>query len=378
MSSVSVSPVRSRSDRRVFINFPYELYRGDKHWIAPLRMDTKNLINPRKNAFFEHGQIQPFIARDDAGRVLGRIAAVVNGMHLKKYEDGVGFFGFFETIEDQDVANALIDAAAAWLRENGLKVMRGPTNPSLNDVAGLLVGGFDRPPAILMSYNKPYYESLLKGSGLERIITMWSYYTNSRVINAERLHRGEEIVMKRNPNLTVRALDMSRWYEEINTLLDIYNDAWHDNWGHVPMTDREIKQLADEMKMIVNPDLVNIVEDDGEPVGFSVSLPDINYALSTIPNGRLLPTGVLKLLFSLKLNLIRETRMPLMGVRKSHQSRGIDALIVADVLRRNRDIGMLGCEMSWVLDENHRLRNFLVAIGGVKENEYALFEKGID
>jgi len=233
------------------------------------------------------------------------------------------------------VAQSLFSAAERWLSNQGLTVMRGPVNPSLNDVAGLLIQGFERQPAILVAYNMPYYERLLLGNGFERVMTMWSYYTNSRLVDKKRLERGAAIVRKRNPTLSVRSLDMSRWDEETRLIMDIYNDAWSENWGHVPLTEREIKQLAKELKMIVNPKLVNFVEDEGTAIAFSVSLPDINYVLNTIRNCRLLPTGLFKLFFAWKMNMIRETRMPLMGVKKSHQGRGMDALVVADVLQRN-------------------------------------------
>lgn len=374
MASVTVSPVSSSRDRRAFIQFEYDHYADEPNWIPPLRMDVSRILNEKKNAFFEHGKIQLFLARDSQGGIVGRIAAIVNGMHLKKYNDGVGFFGFFECIDDEQVAKELFDAAFAWLMEQGLRAVRGPANPSLNDVAGLLVDGFERQPAILMPYNKPYYERLLLSLGFERAMTMWSYYSNSRLINSERLARGANIVLTRNPSFSVRIVDMDHWERDVRIMLDIFNDAWADNWGHVPMTEAEIQQLADEMKLIVIPDLINFVEDDGEAVGFSASIPDLNYIFSTIKNGRLFPTGALKLLIGMKLNLVRETRMPLMGVKKSHQGKGIDALLVADMLERQSNYGMLGAELSWVLDTNPRLINFLKGVGAARENEYALYE----
>ncbi len=378
MATSLISRVTSGSDRRAFLGYPYRLYREDRHWIAPLRLDTKRILNPKKNAFFEHGDIQLFVARDSSRTIVGRIAAIINGMHLKKYNDGVGFFGFFECEDDTEVAKQLIDEASAWLVDHGLKTVRGPANPSLNDTSGLLVDGFHRSPAILMPYNKPYYERLFADCGLERVMTMWSYHLIERDADMERLERGAKLVLARNPMLSVRMIDMSDFENDMQTMLDIFNDAWSDNWGHVPMTDREIRQIAAEMKMIIRPELINFVEDDGVPVGFSASILDLNYTLSTIRNGRLFPTGALKLFFALKLNLIKEIRMPLMGVKKSHQGRGIDALLVADIVKRGLAIGIQGCEMSWVLDDNERLKNFLVGIGGVKENEYALFEKGLN
>ncbi|MCH8122916.1 MAG: hypothetical protein IH853_07325 [Bacteroidetes bacterium] len=377
MAAVSVFRVNSSSARRAFISYVYRLYQSDQFWIPPLRLDAARVLNPKKNAFFEHGQIELFLAKDKSGLIVGRIAAIVNGMHLKKYDDGVGFFGFFECEDDSNVAQLLFETASDWLRKQGLRAMRGPVNPSLNDTAGLLVDGFERRPAILMPYHKPYYERLLLEVGFERVMTMWSYYAHPRLINEERLNRGAKIVLGRNPNFTIRIIDMDDWENEVRIMLDIFNDAWSENWGHVPMTKREVQQLADEMRMIVIPELFNFVEDDGEPIGFSASLPDLNYIFSTIRNGRLFPTGGLKLLLGMKLKLVRETRMPLMGVKKSHHGKGVDALIVADMLKRHRSIGMQGCEMSWVLDSNNRMKNFLTSMGAVKENEYALYEKSI-
>lgn len=377
MAAVSVFRVNSSSARRAFISYVYRLYQSDQFWIPPLRLDVARVLNPKKNAFFEHGQIELFLAKDKSGLIVGRIAAIVNGMHLNKYDDGVGFFGFFECEDDSNVAQLLFETASDWLRKQGLRAMRGPVNPSLNDTAGLLVDGFERQPAILMPYHKPYYERLLLEVGFERVMTMWSYYANARLINEERLNRGAKIVLGRNPNFTIRIIDMDDWENEVRIMLDIFNDAWSENWGHVPMTKREIQQLSDEMRMIVIPELINFVEDDGEPIGFSASLPDLNYIFSTIRNGRLFPTGGLKLLLGMKLKLVRETRMPLMGVKKSHHGKGVDSLIVADMLKRHRSIGMQGCEMSWVLDSNNRMKNFLTSMGAVQENEYALYEKSI-
>jgi len=377
MQTPVITRVNSRRDRKAFIDLPYRIYADNPKWVPPLRLDTAHIINPKKNAFFDHGEMELFLARTASGEVVGRIGAIVNGMHLKKYEDGAGFFGFFESIDDLSVSTALFDAAGVWLRGKGLSCMRGPANPSLNDTAGLLIDGFDRQPAILMAYNAPYYERLLLDYGFERVMTMWSYYTSSRIIDDARLFRGADIVRRRNPGLTIREIDMDRFEEEANVLREIYNDAWSDNWGHVAMTDREFAQMAKDMKQIINPKLITIIEDDTGPIAFSASIRDMNYAFKTIPNGRLHPFGVFKLIFLLKMGVIRELRMPLMGVRKKYHGKGLDAWLVADITERAREIGLRGCEMSWVLDNNHRLKNFLETIGAVQENEYGLFETAV-
>ncbi len=376
-TAFSVRPAQSRADRRAFIQFPYDLYRDTDVWVPPLRIDAAKLINPKKNAFFEHGDMQLFLARDNAGRVIGRIAAIKNGMHLKKYDDGVGFFGFYDVVEDAAVSKALFDTAADWLRGQGLRAMRGPTNPSMNDVAGLLVDGFDKQPAILMPYNHSWFEGFLLEYGFERKMTMWAYYAHTKFFNKEKMARGIALLKRRYPTLAIRQLKMDRFEEEARLILDIYNDAWSDNWGHVPMTDAEFAQLASDMKQIIDERVVVFAEIEGEAVGFAVLLPDLNYAFKTIPNGRLLPSGLLKLLTIAKSGVIRETRLPLMGVRKAHQGKAIDTLLVHEIVVKSLEVGILAAEMSWVLDSNRVLINSLESMGGVVEKEYAMFEVAI-
>ena len=373
--SVTIRPVRSRSDLKAFIDFPYRLYRNYPAWIPPLRQDIRHALHPKKNAFFEHGAIYPFIARDASGTVTGRIAAIVNGMHLKTYGDNLGYFGFLETIEDYAVAEALLDTATARLREEGLTGVRGPTNPSINDTCGLLVDGFDKEPGVLMPYNPPYYESFLERYGFERAMTMWAYYIHKKYVQTAKLERGVEIVKKRNPGVTLRTLDMKRFDEEVQTILDIYNDAWENNWGHVPMTEGEFAQLARQMKQIVDPNIVYFVEDNGVPVGFSVSLPNINQLLRHVRNGRLFPFGVFQLLIREKFGGITEIRTPILGVRKKYQGRGLDAILNLAVIRDGPRRGYDAGELSWVLDSNARQRNALVSFGGIIDKEYAMMEK---
>lgn len=372
-----VRPVRSRWDRKAFIQFPFDLFGDTDVWVPPLRMDVAKLINPKKNAFFEHGDIQLFLARDQDGKVVGRIAGIRNGMHLEKYDDQVGFFGFFDTIHDDAVAKALLDAASGWLKDQGLTAMRGPTNPSMNDVAGLLVDGFDKQPAILMPYNHPWYEGFLLDYGFERKMTMWAYYAHTKFFNKEKMARGISLLKRRYPTLTIRQLNMDRFEEEARLIMDIYNDAWSENWGHVPMTDAEFSQLAKDMKQIIDERLVVFAEIDGEEVGFAVLLPDLNYVFKTIPSGRLLPLGLIKLLTIGTSGVIREARLPLMGVRKAHQGKAIDTLLVHEIVVKSLEVGVLAAEMSWVLDSNKVLINSLESMGGVVDKEYAMFEVSI-
>lgn len=377
MHPVNVQPVTSRADLKKFVDFQYDHYRGNEVWIPPLRRDVYHVLDSKKNPFFEHGQIQPFLARDSSGKVVGRIAAIVNGMHLKKHEDGNGFFGFFETIEDYDVAFALLETVREWLREQGLRGVRGPTNPSMNDTAGLLTEGFGREPSILMPYNPPYYEKYLARFGFERAMTMWAYYIHKKYAKIDKLKRGVDVVRRRNPDLHLRTVDMSRFDEEARTILHIYNDAWSNNWGHVPMTDAEFAQLAKDLKQIVDPSIVFILEDAGRPVAFSISLPNVNQLLRHVHDGRLLPMGLPKMLTYAKFGGVYEARTPLMGVLREYQGRGLDAVLNLAIIEEGPRNGYDASEMSWVLDNNMRLRNALESFGGVIDKQYAMFEMSI-
>lgn len=371
---VAVRPVASRAGRKAFVDLPYTLYRDSRYWVPPLRHDVKKTLSPKKNAFFEHGRMQLFLAEDADGTVVGRVAAIVNGMHLRTYDDATGFFGFFECVHRYEVAEALLDAAARWLRGQGLARMRGPANPSLNDTAGLLVDGFDREPALLMPYNPPYYEEFLTTYGFERAMTMWAYYVHKKYVRIDKLRRGVALLHRRYPSLALRPLDMDRFEEEVQAVRRIYNDAWSDNWGFVPITNAELEQLASDLKQILEPGLVFFLEDEGQPVAFSITLPDLNQALRHIKDGRLLPLGLPKLLAYTTFGGVQQCRMPLMGVVKSHQKRGLYAPLVLATIEEGPRLGYDACEMSWVLDANRVLRNALDDLGGVIDKEYAMFE----
>jgi len=374
---LTVRPVEGWWDRRQFIDVPYEFY-PDRYprWVPPLRRDVKSTLDPSSNAFFEHGDLQLFLAEDASGAAVGRIAGIVNGMHLQKYDDATGFFGFFECVDDYAVAEGLLNAAADWLRTQGLRRMRGPANPTLNDTAGLLVDGFEFHPSILMPYNPPYHEDFLLRYGFDRSMTMWSFYAHVKYAKTERLRRGTEIARRRTPGLRLRPLDMDRFEDEVQVVREIYNEAWSDNWGHVPMTEAEFDQLVDELGRIVDPNMVFFVEHDGEPVAFSVSLPDVNEALRHVPDGRLFPLGLPKLLLRASYG-IQNLRMPLMGVRPEYQGKGIDAMLILATIENAVPNGYVGCETSWILDTNERLLNMIDTIGATQDKEYAMFETSI-
>ena len=374
-NGVTVRPVRTKRDLKRFIDFPYRFYKKYPYWVPPLRRDVANLLNPKKHPFFEHGRLQSFLAENERGAVVGRIAGIVNGTHLKTFDDGVGFFGFFECEERYETAAALLDTACQWVRDQGLTSARGPANPSLHYTSGVLIDGFDREPSLMMPYNPPYYEGFLLRYGFERAMTMWAYYIHEKYMNMDRLRRGAELVYRRNPGLRLRTFDVSRFDEEALIVREIYNEAWADNWGYVPITDAEFDHFAADLKQIIDPKIIYILENDGEPVAFSLSLPNINLGLRRIRNGRLFPTGLFKLLALDKLGAYDEVRMTLMGVRPAYQGRAFDVLSVLATMDDGPALGYYACEMSWILDSNQTLLNLMPSIGAVVDKEYALFEK---
>jgi GNAT superfamily N-acetyltransferase len=370
---ITVVPAESRAERAAFVDLPYRLYSDSDFWVPMLRRDALALIDEKKNPFFEHGLMQPFVARR-GGETVGRIAAIQNGAHLETFGDDVGFFGFFECVEDYAVASALLDAAAAWLSGMGLRAMRGPANPSLHDTAGLLVDGFDFQPSVMMPYNPPYYEGFLRRWGMETQTEMLSYYVHAKYMDASKLFRGDDLVRRRLPGLTVRGLDPTRFEADVAAAMRIYNDGWQHNEGFVAMTDAEARHLASELKPILVPELFLFAERGGEPVGFSVSLPDFNQALRHVRGGRLTPGNLVGLLARAKMGTITDLRMPLMGARKDHQGKGLDAVLIAETIRRGRRMGYDGCELSWVLADNKRLRLALERMGAVVDKRYVLLE----
>ena len=268
---IDVTPVQSPADLKAFINLPWAIYRNNPHWVPPLRRDLKKRLDKSRYPFFDHGEAEFLIARRE-GRVVGRIVAIKNDAHIDFHEEQVGFFGFFESIEDPEVAAALFSHAAQWLREHKLEVMRGPVNYSTNDDCGLLVEGFDSSPMIMMSYNPPYYLGLIEGFGFEKAKDLLAYEITDEVQVPERLERTVQWIKKRK-NITIRPLVKKQIHQEIQRVKEIYNAAWEKNWGFIPMTDREIDYMAEELIQIIDPDLLLFAEIEGEPAAFILALP---------------------------------------------------------------------------------------------------------
>jgi len=303
---------------------------------------------------------------------VGRISAHENNQHILVHNDGAGFFGFFECVNDQMVANALFDAASNWLNERGLKTMRGPVSFSVNHEVGLLIDAFDEPPLIRMTYNPPYYAGLIEGYGLQKIQDLYAYAMFESEEFPKRL-RDIAVFVLEDPKLVVRRLDVRDFKHEVDRIRKIYTEAWSENWGAVPLTEEEFDHIVGEFKLIYDRDLSFIAEYDGEPAGLSLVLPDMNQALKKA-DGRLFPLGLLKILWHKR--KITSWRMPVLGVLKKHRMRGIEAVFCCwtfDAAKKNRNYRK--CELSWILESNAAANALLSRMGARRSKTYRIYEK---
>lgn len=352
-----------------FIRLPWSIYEGDPAWVPPLLHDMRAMMNPERHPFYRHSEVQAFLALRD-GRPVGRIAAIRNRRHEEFQRESVGFFGFYECEEDAAASTALLAAAAGWLAERGLKGIRGPASFSTNEQVGLLVEGFDDPPAVLMNYNPPYYEDQLLAYGLTPSKTLVAYYLHASK-PPEYLVRAAAAVERRT-KVRVRPLSKRDFERDLEIIKDLYNSAWQRNWGFVPMTDEEIDHMAKELKPVVDPRLALIGEDpDGRPVGFALALPDLNQVLKHL-NGRLLPFGVLKALWLRR--RIDRLRVLTLGVREEYRGRGLDALFYLAIFRGGNVQGIDQGEFSWVLEDNEMMRKPLERMGAHIYKRYRLYD----
>jgi GNAT superfamily N-acetyltransferase len=313
---------------------------------------VETLLSRAKNPFFEHAEAEYFIAERD-GEVVGRIAAISNRLHNETHGDRVGFFGFFECIDDQTAADALLEAAAGWCRARGHDVLRGPASFSVNDECGLLVEGFETPPTLMMPHNPRYYIGLLEGAGFTKAKDLWVYQggTEERYVPVpERLARATELIRQRQ-GITLRALNPKDFEGEVARIKELYNAAWVKNWGFVPMTEHEIDHLAEQFKPVVIPELVPMAEKDGQLIGFGIALPDLNVVFRKNRSGRLFPM-VLRLLWSLKTRRIRRARILLLGVLPAYQGKGIDAMLYHWIWTKSGERGIYWGEAGWILEDN--------------------------
>ncbi len=369
MNTNGVTIVSTDDERKKFIEFPYTHYADNDVWVPPLKMDQKKLIDTEKNPFYYNAEIALFIAEHN-GEIAGRISAVVDHRFNEHHGTKTGHFGFFECIDDQETANWLFRVAEDWLRDKGMTDVLGPASPGMMDTVGTLVEGFDKQPFLLMPYNKPYYEKLIKGAGYAKEMDLLAFLVQKKEIDLSRFERASQIVYKRNPGLKIRELDMKNIEEDVEIIRNIYNEAWKNNWGFLPLTKEELQATAKDFKMILETKYAHIAEVDGKPVAFSVALLDYNQIFKEM-NGKLFPTGIFKFLFGKK--KIDRLRTALLGVIPEYRGKAIDALLTQEAIKKSS--GIVSSELSWVLETNTEMIRLAERIGGKLDKTYRMFRK---
>ncbi|MFY0522678.1 N-acetyltransferase [Archangium gephyra] len=373
-ADVEVTPVRSPADRTAFIRLPYSIYKGDPNFVPHLEMERRDFMDPKKHPFFEFGEVEFFLARR-AGTVVGRIAAVSNPRYNEFHETNVGFFGLFECVNDAGVARALFEKAAEWLRAKGFTSVLGPMSYSTNGEVGLLIEGFTTPPAIMTTYNPPWYAALLEANGFTKAKDLFAWELSSSTPPPEKVARIAEKIRQRE-GVTVRPVNLKQFDSEVARVKAMYNSAWEKNWGFVPMTEHEFDHLAKDLKQMVRPELALVAEVKGQPVGFALTIPDANEAIKAA-NGRLttfgLPIGLAKLLLASR--RIRRLRLILLGTVEGYRRRGLDAILYLDTLNKARELGYEGGEISWTLEDNHLVNRAIESMGGKQSKRYRVYEK---
>ncbi len=380
-SALVIRPIFSKADRKRFVDLPFRLYKDDPNWIPPLKGEALGLITPEKNGWFSHAKAQLFLA-ERGGKVVGRISAHIDTLALtmdpiQGFGPGCGQFGLLDA-EDGVVGRALINAAEGWLKHQGMTRVLGPISMSVWEEPGLLVEGYDHPPTIMMGHAKPEYRDWIENAGYKPVKELLTYELDITLPFPPLLQRiiasGEK-----NPRIRIREVDKTKFDEEAAIILAILNDAWSDNWGFVPLTPPEIKDVGVKLKPIVFNDLIRIAEVDGRPVAFMITLPDLNEAIAPL-KGNLLPFGWAKLLLWLRKPKVRTMRVPLMGVLKELQSSRMAsqlAFMMIEYIKRASvaNYGATRGEIGWILEDNQGMRSIADAIGCDINKRYWIYEK---
>jgi hypothetical protein len=354
-----------------FVDFPYTLYSRDPHFVPPLRRDEFRRFDRRHNPFLEHADIVPFLALDGS-RVVGRIAAIDDRLHNQVHQEAVTWFGFLEAA-DAEIARQMLGAVEAHAQSRGSTAVRGPVHPSMHEAVGLLVDGFDGDPYALMAYNPPSYPGFVEGAGYRRVKDLFAWDLDLADPAPARIVRIAERVRARH-DIHVRTVDLKRFDDELEILKGIYRKAWEDNWGFVPPTDAEIRQLAVELRPIADPELVLFAEMHGTPVACAVTIPDVNQVLKRM-NGRLFPFGVVH--FLRRQRIITRVRMLLLGVLPEVRRIGLYPLLIAEARERTVRRGYTRAEVGWTLEDNALVNAGIEAVGGRRYRTYRLYEKAV-
>ncbi len=380
-SEISVRPVESRADMKAFLSVPAVCQGDDPVWVPPLEMMVRNQLNPKKNPWFSHGEAKLFLAERN-GAALGRISAQVDRSHLEFHGDKTGFFGFFESINEQPVADALFTAAQDWLKSHGMERVRGPFSLNVNEESGLLIEGFESPPHMMMGHAPSYYQTLVENAGFEKARDLLAYLTPMDTAVPLKHLKIIQRSIDRNPELSFRHLDTKNYDRDIRILVELFNAAWEENWGFIPMTEDDARHMAKELKPILIPELVWFAFYENEPAAMAVALPDLNEMIADL-GGRPTLKSWAKLAWRVltKKSWSSRTRVPLMGVAPRFKNKFLGSvlalMVIGPIVRESLKLNLPVCEMSWVLEDNGPTRHSIETINGRVYKTYRVYEKAI-
>lgn len=375
--SVEVRETPLGGDLRDFLDVVDYVYRDDPQYVRPLDFDLKQRLS-KKNPFFEHAEATTFTAYKN-GWCVGRASAQIDRGHLERYKDDVGFFGFLDTVDDPEVAKALLDAAAKWLSRRGMKKMRGPLSLNINEEMGCLIDGFDTPPMILMPHHRPYQGGLIEQAGLAKIKDVYAWrYTVGDVPKRADKAMADVAAM---PEVKLRHLDKSNVERDVRIIMDVFNDAWSDNWGFVPLTEAELIKMASELKPILIPELTYIADIDGAPAAVALALPNVNELIGDL-HGKLFPFGLAKLLYRLKVKGPTTARLIILGIRKQYRGvkkyAALSICLYAKMHHSAEKVGIKWGELSWTLEDNAPVNVGIKFMGGDIYKTYRVYERALD
>jgi len=372
---VEIRQIQLGGDIRPFLDVVDEIYRDDPRYIRPLDLDLKDRLSPKKNPFFQHAEGTIFTAHKD-GKCVGRVTAQIDREHLDRHKDSAGFFGFLDTVDDEEVARELLAHAERWLKERGMKVVRGPLSLCINEEMGCLVDGFDAPPVLLNPHHRPYQGGLIEKAGYAKVkdVLGWRYEVgepNARVKKAQ-----EQI--RRMPEVEVRQFSKKDMERDVKMTLDVFNDAWNENWGYVPLTRKEADKMASDFKLFLVPEITRLVLIDGEPAAVAIALPNVNELIGDL-HGRLFPFGIAKLLYRLKIEGAKSGRLLILGIKKKFRMQrkyaGLSLFLYAELNDAGKKVGMTWGELGWTLEDNAAVNAGIRMMGAKKYKIYRVYEK---
>ena len=371
MSEVEIRAVKTRREKKQFLELPWKLYKDDTHWIPPLRLNQNELVGFKPHPFYDHNERQAFLALRN-GEPAGRILGIINREHNRRYKENRGFFGFYESVEDADVSNGLFDAVMQWLETYDIRQLRGPVNPSLNYECGLLVDGFDSSPFFMMTYNHAYYEKLITDYGFQKSQDLFAFWGHLKMLETldEKIKMVSRAAAERF-NLHTRRLDTKRFKQEVHAFLDIYNQSLVNTWGFTPLSEREMKHLSKGLKQLIVPELTTMAEIDGRPVATAFGMLDYNPRIKKI-DGRLFPFGFLRLL-SNRQN-IKTVRILSTNVIPEYQRWGLGISVLGRLCQDLLEWGIQDVEFSWVLESNHLSYQSLKRGGAKLTKTYRIYD----